>query len=120
MITVICPTLNEGDYIEHVIKFFIEALPVDKELLVVDGGSIDATLNIVQKFSANYKNQIEDTFILLKVLRQEQKCKLLDTRERMQRKKEVRQIFKDANVNISDSLMNLLLPFSYTPLLKFL
>ena len=57
MITVICPTYNEEAYIGDVIKFFINAPPIDKELLVIDGGSEDETTNIVKEF-CNENNRI--------------------------------------------------------------
>ena len=56
MITVICPTYNECEYIEKVLDFFVKALPEDKELVVVDGGSNDGTQKIVEEWSEKYNN----------------------------------------------------------------
>ncbi len=56
MITVICPTYNEANYIEKVLKFFINAMPEDKELLLIDGGSDDGTKEIVNEWSKKYSN----------------------------------------------------------------
>ena len=33
MITVICPTYNEKQFIEGIMRFFLDASPEDKELL---------------------------------------------------------------------------------------
>ncbi len=56
MITVICPTFNEANYIEKVLKFFINAMPEDKELILIDGGSDDGTKEIVNEWSKKYSN----------------------------------------------------------------
>jgi glycosyltransferase involved in cell wall biosynthesis len=51
MISVICPVYNEVDNIEHIIKFFTEAKPNEKELLIIDGGSTDGTREIVREWT---------------------------------------------------------------------
>lgn len=56
MITVLCPTYNEAEYIEKVLKFFINAKPADKELLIIDGGSNDGTKEIVNDWTNKYNN----------------------------------------------------------------
>ncbi|NNG26305.1 MAG: glycosyltransferase, partial [Ignavibacteriaceae bacterium] len=56
MITAICPTYNESNYIEKVLKFFINAIPKDKELFIIDGGSNDGTKEIVNKWAEKYSN----------------------------------------------------------------
>jgi len=56
MITVICPTYNEKQFIEGIMRFFLDASPEDKELLIVDGGSDDGTREIVQEWSSKYDN----------------------------------------------------------------
>lgn len=56
MITVLCPTYNEAEYIEKVLKFFINAKPTDKELLIIDGGSSDGTKKIVNDWTNKYSN----------------------------------------------------------------
>ncbi len=56
MITVICPTYNEANYIEKVLKFFINAMPEDKEFFIIDGGSDDGTIEIVNKWAEKYSN----------------------------------------------------------------
>ncbi|MGB5895771.1 MAG: glycosyltransferase family 2 protein [Ignavibacteriaceae bacterium] len=56
MITVLCPTYNEAAYIEKVLKFFINAKPPDKELLIIDGGSNDGTKEIVNDWMNKYIN----------------------------------------------------------------
>jgi glycosyltransferase involved in cell wall biosynthesis len=46
-ITVLCPTYNEANYIENILRFFVESLPANKELFIIDGGSTDRTTGIV-------------------------------------------------------------------------
>ena len=56
MITVLCPTYNEAEYIERVLKFFIKSSPSGKELLLIDGGSTDGTKKIINEWTNNYSN----------------------------------------------------------------
>lgn len=56
MITAVCPVYNEEEYIENVLKFFIESKPDDKELILVDGGSTDRTIEIIKKWIERYNN----------------------------------------------------------------
>jgi len=56
MVSLICPTLNEEKYIENILKFFVESLPKEKELIIVDGGSTDNTKSIVQRWIKNNKS----------------------------------------------------------------
>ncbi|MCH9030257.1 MAG: glycosyltransferase family 2 protein [Bacteroidetes bacterium] len=56
MITVLCPTYNEAEYIEKVLKFFINSSPSGKELLLIDGGSTDGTKNIINEWTNKYSN----------------------------------------------------------------
>lgn len=50
MITVICPVFNEAAYIKSVLDFYVKALPVDKELILIDGNSSDATCAIIEEY----------------------------------------------------------------------
>lgn len=54
MITVLCPTYNEAEYIEKVLKFFINSSPSGKELLLIDGGSTDGTKRIINEWTNKY------------------------------------------------------------------
>ncbi|MDR3626203.1 MAG: glycosyltransferase family 2 protein, partial [Ignavibacteriaceae bacterium] len=56
MISVICPALNESVHIEKVLNFFVNANPIDKELLIIDGGSTDGTREIVNEWAKKYSN----------------------------------------------------------------
>jgi succinoglycan biosynthesis protein ExoA len=55
-LAVICPTYNEANSIESVLQFFVSALPVEKELWVVDGGSTDGTTEIVKDWAMQHPN----------------------------------------------------------------
>ncbi|MHB8579646.1 MAG: glycosyltransferase family 2 protein [Ignavibacteriaceae bacterium] len=56
MISAICPTYNEANYIKDIIEFFISSKPLDKELLIIDGGSSDGTLEIVKELLNYHQN----------------------------------------------------------------
>lgn len=58
MITVLCPTYQEERYITGVLEFFVKALPLEKELYIIDGLSKDKTREIVQKYMKEYPDQI--------------------------------------------------------------
>lgn len=49
LVSVIIPTLNEEGYIEKTLKCLLDVRPAPYEILVVDGGSEDATCEIVTK-----------------------------------------------------------------------
>jgi len=50
MITVVCPVYNESAFIKKLLDFYISALPLEKELLIVDGNSTDDTREIIQQY----------------------------------------------------------------------
>ncbi len=56
MITVICPVYNEEEHIENILKFFVESKPEDKELILVDGGSTDRTVEIISDWIKKHNN----------------------------------------------------------------
>jgi len=56
LVSIICPTYNEVDNIEKILKFFTDAPPDEKELLIVDGGSNDGTKTIVEEWISKYSN----------------------------------------------------------------
>ncbi len=56
MISAICPTYNEANYIKDIVEFFVSSKPLDKELLIIDGGSSDSTREIVKEFLTYHKN----------------------------------------------------------------
>lgn len=55
-ISVICPVYREIEHLPQVIDFFVHALPVEKELIFVDGGSGPETLDILNRASSTYPN----------------------------------------------------------------
>lgn len=54
--SIICPALNEEQFIEGVIQVFLKHCPQPSELFVADGGSTDATKRIVTKWSEKHPN----------------------------------------------------------------
>jgi glycosyltransferase involved in cell wall biosynthesis len=56
MITVVCPVYNEEEHIEEVLNFFVNSKPEDKELIIIDGGSGDKTVEIVKKWIEHHPN----------------------------------------------------------------
>lgn len=56
VISVICPVLNEGNHIEGLMDFFIRASPTEKEFILIDGGSHDNTVQVIEKYTAAYAN----------------------------------------------------------------
>jgi succinoglycan biosynthesis protein ExoA len=56
LISVVCPVLNEAKNIQELIDFFIHAEPEDKELILIDGGSHDNTIKIIQANGTRYSN----------------------------------------------------------------
>ena len=56
MISVICPVYNEENYIVAVLDFCLNAKPEDKEIIFVDGGSKDRTVEIISQYASKYSN----------------------------------------------------------------
>ncbi len=54
MISVVCPIYNESAYIKKLLDFYIKALPIEKELLLVDGNSTDDTCVIIKQYMAQH------------------------------------------------------------------
>ncbi len=51
MISIVCPVYNEEKYISQLLDFYKNALPVEKELFLIDGGSKDNTRSIILEFA---------------------------------------------------------------------
>ncbi len=51
LITVLCPVYNEARYIENILRFYSESLPANKELFIIDGGSADGTIAIIEQWA---------------------------------------------------------------------
>ena len=56
IISVICPLLNEEKYIRQLISFLKDAEPKDKEIIFVDGGSTDKTLELIVHEQSVHRN----------------------------------------------------------------
>jgi len=50
MITVICPVYNEARFIKKVLDFCVDSMPVEKEIIFVDGLSTDNTCDIINSY----------------------------------------------------------------------
>jgi len=48
--TVVIPSLNHGSYIEEAIRSVLMQGYPDLELMVMDGGSTDATVNVLRRY----------------------------------------------------------------------
>lgn len=55
-LSVVCPVYNEEEYIEDVLSFFIESEPKEKELFLIDGGSADKTVSIIEDYQKEHSN----------------------------------------------------------------
>ena len=57
ILSVICPVLNGEKYIiDNILTFFVNSKIQDKELLIIDGGSNDRTIEIVKDWCQKYSN----------------------------------------------------------------
>jgi len=55
-ITVVCPVYNEAKHIRTVLDFCINANPVEKEVIFIDGDSTDQTCEIIKEYICLHPN----------------------------------------------------------------
>ncbi len=55
-LSIICPCYNEENYIVDLLEFFNAAMPKDKELWLIDGGSTDRTKDIIADYQKTNDN----------------------------------------------------------------
>src|SRR6187549_4040018 len=51
MLSIVCPVYNEEKFIGQLLDFYKRALPVEKEIYLIDGGSKDRTRSIILDFA---------------------------------------------------------------------
>ena len=51
IVSIIMPCLNSGKYIEEAIQSVLNQSFINFELFIIDGGSTDKTINIIQRFT---------------------------------------------------------------------
>lgn len=56
MISIICPVYNEILHIEDLLKFLINVKPEQNEVLIVDGGSTDGTVDKIKQYAKDHSN----------------------------------------------------------------
>lgn len=56
MITVVCPVFNEEKDIKKLLEFLISSAPAKKEIIFIDGGSNDNTINIINEWATKSSN----------------------------------------------------------------
>lgn len=52
-ISIITPSLNQGQFLEHCLQSILSQRYENLEMIVIDGGSTDETLEIIQKYAAH-------------------------------------------------------------------
>jgi glycosyltransferase involved in cell wall biosynthesis len=55
LVSVVMPNLNKGNYIKNAIESVLSQTYQNYELIIVDNGSTDGSLNLIQKYAAKYK-----------------------------------------------------------------
>jgi succinoglycan biosynthesis protein ExoA len=55
-ISLLCPTFNEVNYIKNILNFFVSNSTPNKELFIIDGGSTDGTIAIIEEWLLKYNN----------------------------------------------------------------
>lgn len=58
--SIVIPTLNQGNFIEETINSILDQHGVETEIIVIDGGSIDKTQEIIKKYESHLKFWISE------------------------------------------------------------
>ena len=66
LISICTPTFNSGEHLEECIESVINQNYKNFELIIIDGGSTDNTIEIIKKYEKNIKYWVseKDTFRL--------------------------------------------------------
>lgn len=60
LISIVMPSYNQGKYIEKSISSFFEQDYPEKELIIIDGGSTDGALEVIQKYANRLKYWVSE------------------------------------------------------------
>jgi len=55
LISIVTPSLNQASFIESTIRSVVQQKGVHLEYIVVDGGSLDRTVDILRKYGSHLK-----------------------------------------------------------------
>src|SRR4051812_43486746 len=58
--SIIIPTLNQGEYIEECILSVLNQSYKNHEIIIIDGGSTDATLSVIKKYETKIKYWVSE------------------------------------------------------------
>ena len=50
LVSIIIPTFNSEKYLEETLQSILDQTYTDIEIVVIDGGSVDNTINIIKKY----------------------------------------------------------------------
>ena len=58
-ISVICPTYNSENFVEKTLKSVINQTYLPQEIILIDDGSSDNTIQILEEFKKEYQNMFQ-------------------------------------------------------------
>ena len=64
-LSIITVNYNDAEGLEHTIKSVISQTFHDFEFIIIDGGSTDASIDVIKKFMDNFREMFETVLALL-------------------------------------------------------